>query len=119
MRIKLFKAGGLALALMLASVIAFPASGQESSRSISISRQAKLGGQWLSPGKYKVMFDEKSEGEAVVLKGKDEVARVSYKFMELSKSASDSAVVFTADADGSLQIRRIELKGMKMALLFE
>ena len=119
MRIKSFRIVSLALAMVLASVIGFPAFGQESAHSINISRQAKWGGQMLSPGKYRVAFDEKSEGEAVIFKGKEEVLRASYKFMELGKSASDSAVVFAAADDGSLQVRRIEIKGMKMALLFE
>ena len=118
MRSKLFKSGGLALVILMVSVLGLPAFGQSKSHSVNISREAKLSGQVLSPGKYKVEFDEKSEGEAIVSRKGQEI-KASYKLVELGKSASDSAVIFIAETDGSLKVRRIEIKGMKMAIQFE
>ncbi len=115
---KSFKSSGLALVLFMVSAFALSAFGQSKTHSINISREAKLGGQVLSPGRYRVAFDEKNDGEAVVSRNGQEV-KASYKLVELGKSASDSAVVFVADTDGSLKVRRIEIKGMKMAIQFE
>jgi len=119
MRGKSFRVKILAIAVAMASVFALPASGEDVSRSINISREAKLGSQMLSPGKYKVAFDDKKDGEAVVFRGSRELVRASYKLVELGNDAPDNVVIFTAAADGSLQVRRIEIKGWKVALQFE
>ena len=119
MRGKSFKVVSLAIAVALASVFSIPALAQDVTRSISISREAKLGDQMLTPGKYKVAFDDKKDGEAVVSRGSRELVRASYKLVELGNDAPDNVVIFTAATDGSLQIRRIEIKGWKIALQFE
>ena len=113
-----FKSSSLALVMFMVSVLAFPVFGQNKTHSVNISREAKLSGQVLSPGKYKIAFDEKNDGEAIVSRNGQEV-KASYKLVELGKSPSDSAVVFVADTDGSLKVRRIEIKGRKMAIEFE
>ena len=110
---------GLAIALMMASAIAIPASGQSVSRTLVITRAAKLGGQSLNPGKYTVVFDEKKDGELAISKDGKEILKASYKLHELDKAPAESAVIFAAAADGSLAVRRIEMKGMKTALKFE
>ncbi len=108
------------VALLLMAVIAFTASGtvfgQETSRSITITREAKLAGKAVSQGKYTITFDEKKEGELTVLKDGEEITKASYKLVELSKSASENAVVYRAAADGGLAVSRIEWKGMKTAI---
>jgi hypothetical protein len=88
-------------------------------RSLAFSRQAKLGGQTLQPGKYNVAYDEKKDGEAVVTRDGKEVLKAAYKRVELSNVPTDSAVVFAAAGDGSFKVRRIEIKGSKTALVFE
>lgn len=108
----------LAAALILAAglVTSFAQSGN---RTIVLSRQAKLGGSVLTQGRYSIIFDEKKGGELSVLKDGREVVKATYKLVELGKVAQDTAVVFSAAADGTFQVRRIELKGMKVALQIE
>lgn len=115
---KLAKSFGLALLVGIVSMIALPAFGQNVTRTLTVSRQAKLGGQSLSEGKYTVAFDEKKDGELTLSRGSKEILKANYKVVELDKPAADNAVVFTA-ADGGMKVRRLEFKGSKTALLFE
>lgn len=116
MRGKRFKA--VALLLALAGAFFTPGSvlGQETSRSITISREAKFAGKTISQGKYTITFDENKEGELKVVKNGEEITKASYKLVDLGKSAAENAVVYRAAADGGLAVSRIELKGMKMAI---
>lgn len=96
-----------------------PAFGQDTSRSITFSREARVGGQKVSQGKYTITFDKEKEGELALLKNGREIAKTGYKLVSLGKDASDSAVIFVAADDGSLKVRRIELKGLNVALQME
>ena len=118
MRSKIMKSFGLALLLAVVSMIALPAFGQSTTRTLNISRQVKLGGQSLSEGKYTMAFDEKKDGELTLSKGSKEVLKANYKVVELDKPATDNAVIFTA-TDGGMKVRRVEFKGSKTALQFE
>jgi hypothetical protein len=110
---------GLALVLALIAMISIPVFGQSVSRTLVITRAAKIGGQSIAPGKYTVEFDEKKDGELAISKDGKQVLKASYKITELDKAPADNAVVFAAATDGSLSVRRIEMKGMKSALQFE
>lgn len=118
MRNKIVKSLGLALVLIVVSMIALPAFGQHTTRTLVVSRQTKLGGQSLSEGKYTVAFDEKKDGELTLSKGSKEILKATYKVVELDKAAADNAVIFTA-GDGGMKVRRLEFKGSKTALQFE
>ena len=107
------------IAIVLAAVMSMTAFAQSVNRALVFSRDAKIGGVVLSQGKYSIAFDEKKEGEAVISKNGREVAKASYKIVDLAKDASDNAVVFGMNSDGSFQVRRFEMKGSKMARLFE
>ncbi|HYP26855.1 MAG TPA: hypothetical protein VE262_09065 [Blastocatellia bacterium] len=115
----LFKASGSLIALAFAVLTVVPAFGQDTSRSITFSREATVGGQKVTQGKYTITFDKEKEGELAVLKDGREVAKSNYKLVPLGKDASDSAVIFVAAEDGSLLVRRIELKGLNVALQME
>lgn len=115
---KIVKSFGLALALTVISMIALPAFGQNTTRTLVVSRQTKLGGQPLSEGKYTVAFDEKKDGELTLSKGSKEILKANYKVIELNKPAADNAVIFAA-ADGGMKVRRLEFKGSKTSLQFE
>ena len=117
--IKSFNVKRLAIAMLLGILMSVAAFGQNVSRTLVVSRDAKLGGVALAQGKYSIAFDDKKEGEAVITKNGREVAKATYKLVDLTKDASDNAVVFTINADGSFQVRRVEMKGSKMALQFE
>jgi hypothetical protein len=116
MRIKII---GCVVALGVFTLL-IPVGGiaQDTSRSLVVSRQAKLGDAVINPGKYTIVFDDNKDGEASLLKEGREVHKVSYKLTNLSKEAEENVVVFGASTDGSLEIRKVELKGLKTALEF-
>ena len=107
---------GLTLALTMAVVTA---SSQEVSRKIVIKRDTKLGSEVLPKGEYAVKFDEGKGGEVVFLRGKSEVLKATFAFAKTDQSPADNMVVSVADADGSFQLKRIEFKGKKAALIFD
>ena len=119
MQIQLRKILGFALLVVVVVGVELSAFGQSATRTIVLSRQAKLDGHALAQGKYSVAFDEKKDGEATISKDGKEVAKAAYKFVDLNRTAADSAVVYMTADDGSFQIRRIEIKGMKTALQFD
>jgi hypothetical protein len=108
---------GLVLATGLA--VALPASAQEVNRTITITRDSKVGGQAVTKGEYSIKFAEGKDGDLVLLKGKKEVLKASYKVTKLSQPASDTSVRYVAGADGSFQVKRIEFKGKSEAISFE
>lgn len=110
---------GLAVVLTMIAFTSLPALSQSVSRTLTITRAAKIGGQSITPGKYTVEFDDKKDGEIAISRDGKQILKASYKLTELTKAPSDSAVVFASGTDGSLSVRRIEMKGMKSALQFE
>ena len=108
---------GLVLATGLA--IASPVSAQEVNRTVTITRDSKVGGQALGKGDYSVKFVEGKDGELVLLKGKKEVVKASYKAVKLNQPATDNSVAYTANADGSFRVKRIEFKGKSEAIAID
>lgn len=119
MKNRLFQALGSLMVATFGLIAVVPAFGQSTSRSITISREAKLGGQTVTEGRYTITFDGAKEGELAMVKDGREVAKSGYKLVPLEKEASKSAVIFVAAEDGSLKVRRIELKGLNVALQME
>lgn len=119
MRSGSFRYIGLVVVLTMIAVVSIPAFGQSVSRTLTITRAAKIGGQSITPGKYTVEFDEKKDGEIAISKDGKQILKASYKLATLDKAPADNAVVFASATDGSLSIRRIEMKGLKTALQFE
>lgn len=113
--------GTLILGLVFATglAIASPASAQEVSRTVTIGRDSKLGGQALSKGEYSVKFVEGKDGSLVILKGGKEVAKASYKVTKLDRPAPSSSVVYNVAGDGSYQIHRFEFKGKNETIVLE
>lgn len=108
---------GLVFATGLA--IASPVSAQEVSRTITITRDSKVGSQALVKGEYSVKFAEGKDGELVLLKGKKEVLKASYKVVKLDQAATDSSIAYSANADGSFRVKRIEFKGKNEAIAID
>lgn len=108
---------GIVMATGLA--IASPASAQEVSRTVTITRDSTLGGQALTKGDYSIKFVEGKDGSLVLLRGKKEVLKASYKVIKLAQPAANNAVAYTAAADGSYQVKRIEFKGKSEAIVLE
>ena len=108
---------GLVLATGLA--IASPVSAQEVSRTVTITRDSKVGSQALVKGDYSVKFAEGKDGELVVLKGRKEILKATYKVVKLDQPASDNSVAYSANADGSFRVKRIEFKGKNEAIAID
>ena len=116
---KIFKIKGLAIAMVLAALMSVTAVAQNVSKTLVVSRDAKIAGVVLSQGRYSIEFDGKKEGEAVITRNGREVVKAPYKLVDLAKDAADNAVVFSVSGDGSFQVKRFEMKGSKTALVFD
>src|SRR5262245_61493222 len=99
--------------------VARPADAQEVSKTITLTRDSKVAGQQLNKGEYSIKFVEGKDGDLVLLRGKKEIVKTSYKVTKLAKPAGDNAVAYTAADDGSFQVKRIEFKGKTEALVLE
>ena len=108
-----------AVAMVFALGYSSVAFGKEVSRSIKLHREGKVGQQTLSKGDYTIKFVEDQDGELVLFKGKKEISRATYKLTQLSEPAPDTSVIWTAAADGSFQIKRIEFKGKTTAIVID
>ncbi|HMG33417.1 MAG TPA: hypothetical protein VKM94_05735 [Blastocatellia bacterium] len=109
----------LMLALFAMVAGAKPASAQEITRSVVITRDSKVGGKQVSKGDYEIKFVEGKDGELVLLKGKQEISKASYKVTKLSQPAPNSAIAYNATSDGAYTVKRIEFKGKSEALVLE
>lgn len=105
----------MAMVVGLAAVTAFA---QEVNRSIVLRRDAKVGSQLLPKGEYAVKYVQ-GKDELVILQGKREVLTATYKITKLDKTAANTSVVYSEEADGSFQLKRIEFKGTDSALVLE
>jgi hypothetical protein len=105
----------MAMVVGLAAATAFA---QEVNRSIVLKRDAKVGSQLLPKGEYAVKYVQ-GKDELVILQGKREVLTATYKVTKLDKAAANTSVVYSAEADGSFQLKRIEFKGNDSALVLE
>lgn len=112
--LKLAVVGLIGLAIGLG--FAFPVGAQTVTKAIKISRTCVVGGQTISSGNYTVSFADDQDGQLVISKGSQEVAKARYKLLKLFKGASDTAIVFAVAPDGSYRISRMEFKGYKLAL---
>ena len=114
---KFMSAGVLGLVLFV-GLVTVPAFAQEVNRSILLKRDAKIGGQSLPKGEYDVKYVE-GKDELVIAKGNREVLTATYKVAKLDKAAKVTAVIYSQEADGSFQLKRIEFQGKDSALTFE
>ena len=114
-----FYSSFLGILIVLGIIAVASALGQEASKTITISRDTKLGGQTLTKGSYTIKYTEGKDGDLVFAKGKQEVVKVPYKWSKLDVIPSESSVVYSLAADGSYTIKRIEIKGKEFALLIE
>ncbi len=103
---------------LAAAILVAPVLAQEVNRSVTLRRDAKFGQQALTKGEYSVKYTE-GKGELVVLRDKREVLTATYELAKLDKPAADNAVIYSENADGSFQLKRIEFRGSASALVFE
>lgn len=109
--------GILAIAL---TALAIPTFGQGVTKQLKVGRDSNVAGQPLSKGTtYSVKFQDDKDGELVVLRGKRELAKVSYKLVKLNKPAASDTVIYSVETDGSLSVSRLEFQGMSYSVALE
>lgn len=105
----------LAMVIGLVTVRAFA---QEVSRTILLKRDTRIGGQVLPKGEYDVKYVE-GKDELVIAQGRREVLTATYKVTKLDNAPTVTSVIYSQEADGSFQLKRIEFRGRDSALTFE
>ena len=104
----------LGLALLLAST-AFAAS----KGSLQLSSPTTVNGTKLKAGEYKVEWD--GSGPAVELsikQGKNVIAKVPARLVDLSGASANDAAVVVTNGDGTSSLSGIRFQGKKYALEF-
>ena len=109
----------IGLAIVFGAAVTMQVYAQEVSRAIAIKRDTRLGTEVLPKGEYDIRFVEGKEGEVVFLQGRREVLKATFTLTKLEKDAPNTAVVSSANDDGSFQLKRIEFRGKSAALVFD
>lgn len=102
----------LGLALLLATS-AFAAN----KGSLRVSDPVTINGKQLAAGDYKVSWDGNGPSvELHIMQGKNVVATVPAKMVDLPRAASDDGAVVNTNGDGSRTLSQIRFSGKKYAL---
>jgi hypothetical protein len=102
----------MGLAVLLASS-AFAAS----KGSLEIRNPTVVNGTTLKPGEYKVEWDGAGPNvEVSIMQGKNVVAKVPAKLVELSAPAQNTAAVVQKNTDGSSSLTGARFEGKKYSL---
>ena len=102
----------LGLALLLATS-AFAAN----KGSLKVSDPVTVNGKQLAAGEYKVSWEGNGPSvELHIMQGKNVVATVPAKVVDLPRPASDDGAVVNTSGDGSRSLSQIRFSGKKYAL---
>jgi hypothetical protein len=102
----------LGLALLLATS-AFAAN----KGSLKVNDPVTINGKQLAAGEYKVTWDGNGPSvELHIMQGKNVVATVPAKMVDLPRAASDDGAVVNTNGDGSRTLSQIRFSGKKYAL---
>ena len=102
----------LGLALLLASS-AFAAT----KGSLQISKPVNVNGTTLKPGDYKVQWEGAGPNvELSILQGKNVVAKVPARVVQLQTASSSDAAVTRSDDSGASTLAGLRFQGKKFAL---
>ncbi|MGA7907440.1 MAG: hypothetical protein WCA16_08560 [Candidatus Sulfotelmatobacter sp.] len=102
----------LGLALLLASS-AFAAS----KATLQLSNPTVVNGTKLKAGDYKIQWDGSSSNvEVSILQGKNVVAKVPAKVVNLDRAAANDAAVTQTNSDGTSSLIGVRFEGKKFAL---
>jgi hypothetical protein len=102
----------LGLALLLA-LSAFAAT----KGSLQINNPVSINGTQLKPGDYKVSWEGSGPSvELSIMKGKNVVAKVPAKVVNLDSASANDAAVVQKNGDGSASLAGIRFSGKKFAL---
>jgi hypothetical protein len=115
---KKYMSVGVLVLAMVVGLVAVPAFAQEVNRTILLKRDTRIGEQVLPKGEYDLKYVA-GKDELVIAQGKREVLTATYKVTKLDKAAAVTSVIYSQEADGSFQLKRIEFRGKDAALTFE
>lgn len=102
----------MGLALLLASS-AFAAS----KANLTLQNPTVINGAKLKPGEYKLEWDGTGPNVEVSIKqGKNVLAKVPGKVVDLSEPSHDNAAVLTKNSDGTRTLAGARFEGKKFAL---
>jgi hypothetical protein len=102
----------MGLALLLASS-AFAAT----KASLSLQSSTTVNGTSLKAGDYKLVWDGTGPNvEVSIMQGKNVVAKVPGKLVDLNSPALNSAAVVTMNGDGTSTLSGVRFEGKKIAL---
>ena len=102
----------LGLALMLASS-AFAAS----KGTLQLSNPTTVNGTTLKPGDYKVSWDGNGPSvEVSIMQGKNVIAKVPAKVVNLESASANDAAVTQKNSDGTSTLAGIRFEGKRFAL---
>lgn len=108
------KSAVLGLALLLASG-AFAAT----KGSLQLSSPTSVNGVKLKPGEYKVQWEGSGPNvELSIIQGKNVLAKVPARVVDLSNASSSNAAVTTKNDDGTRTLSGVRFEGKKFALEF-
>jgi hypothetical protein len=109
---RMYKGLLLGLALLLATS-AFAAN----KGSLKVNDPVTINGKQLAAGEYKVSWDGSGPSvELHIMQGKNVVATVPAKMVDLPRAASDDGAVVNTNGDGSRTLSQIRFSGKKYAL---
>ncbi|MBZ5720572.1 MAG: hypothetical protein LAO03_09350 [Acidobacteriia bacterium] len=110
--LKISKGLLLGLALLLATS-AFAAN----KGSLKVDEPVNVNGKQLTAGDYKVSWEGNGPSvELHIMQGKNVVATVPAKMVDLPRAASDDGAVVNTNGDGSRTLSQIRFSGKKYAL---
>ena len=102
----------LGLALLLASSVFAATKG-----SLIISKPVNVNGTTLKPGDYKVQWEGAGPNvELSILQGKNVVAKVPARVVELQTASSSDAAVTRSDDSGASTLAGLRFQGKKFSL---
>jgi len=101
--------------LLVASTSAFA----KHSGKVTLAFAASLNGSSLTPGEYKVTWEQHSPEATVTLaKGKNVVATTAGKWVDREVRYPANAVLYNVNPDGSRTVMELRFAGLKGALVF-
>ena len=105
------------LTLGVAVLLASSAFAGTNKTTLQVQEATTISGTKLAPGEYKVQWEGNGPNvEMSILKGKNVVAKVPARVVELPSAAPSDAAVVRRNDDGSRSLSEIRMSGKKYAL---
>jgi hypothetical protein len=111
------KASKISALLAMAVLFATSAFAAANKTSIHVTKDVVVAGKTLSAGTYTVTWEGQGQNvDMSVAKGKEVVAKTPAHLLDLSRPATNNAVVTKDNPDGTRSLSQIQISGKKFAL---